>query len=111
MSSPRPHISGAPVRFLVRSLNRAREAVVPRRGTPAARAVALIAAIAMTTTGIVALSIPMAAPAQATATSVALVGSLQDELGCSGDWQPECEATELTATGVPGRWAAVSRKR
>jgi pullulanase-type alpha-1,6-glucosidase len=30
-----------------------------------------------------------------TPTSVALVGSLQSELGCPGDWQPECPATEL----------------
>ncbi|GLX79457.1 alpha-1,6-glucosidase [Thalassotalea insulae] len=27
---------------------------------------------------------------------VALVGDLQSELGCSGDWQPECTATQLT---------------
>jgi hypothetical protein len=27
--------------------------------------------------------------------SVALVGNLQSELGCPGDWQPDCAATEL----------------
>src|SRR3712207_4303770 len=27
--------------------------------------------------------------------TVALVGSLQSELGCPGDWQPECAATRL----------------
>ncbi|HSV85628.1 MAG TPA: hypothetical protein VLH85_03570, partial [Levilinea sp.] len=27
--------------------------------------------------------------------TVAIVGSLQSELGCAGDWQPECAATEL----------------
>ncbi len=27
--------------------------------------------------------------------SVAIAGSLQDELGCPGDWQPDCVATEL----------------
>jgi pullulanase-type alpha-1,6-glucosidase len=27
--------------------------------------------------------------------SVAVVGNLQSELGCPGDWQPECPATEL----------------
>lgn len=31
---------------------------------------------------------------------VALVGSLQSELGCPGDWQPECAATRLQP--VPG---------
>ena len=29
---------------------------------------------------------------------VALVGNLQSELGCPGDWQPECSATELFTT-------------
>ncbi len=36
--------------------------------------------------------------------SVALVGSLQSELGCPGDWQPECSATELAQVG--GTWRA-----
>ncbi|GAA1808969.1 pullulanase-type alpha-1,6-glucosidase [Agromyces neolithicus] len=36
----------------------------------------------------------------------ALVGSLQSELGCSADWQPECAETELIATGTPGVYAA-----
>src|SRR5688572_12477420 len=30
-------------------------------------------------------------------TSLALVGSLQDELGCPGDWAPDCPNTELTS--------------
>src|SRR4051812_12660723 len=30
---------------------------------------------------------------------VALVGSLQAELGCPGDWQPECPQTRLTPDG------------
>src|SRR5690606_28141439 len=34
-------------------------------------------------------------PAAATSRTVTLVGSLQDELGCEGDWAPECEATVL----------------
>ena len=29
----------------------------------------------------------------APALTVTLVGSLQDELGCSGDWQPDCADT------------------
>ena len=47
-----------------------------------------------------------ATPATAATTSVALVGSLQDELGCPGDWQPACADTELARVGrlvaVPG---------
>ncbi len=48
----------------------------------------------------------LAAPAAAHHTQVpgvvALVGSLQSELGCPGDWQPECEQTQLqrVSTGV-----------
>jgi len=35
--------------------------------------------------------------------SVTLVGSLQSELGCPGDWQPECDATHLQpVVGEPG---------
>jgi pullulanase-type alpha-1,6-glucosidase len=35
--------------------------------------------------------------------TVALVGSLQSELGCPGDWQPECPQTALApVTGSPG---------
>ncbi|MGW5239448.1 pullulanase-type alpha-1,6-glucosidase [Monashia sp. NPDC004114] len=37
--------------------------------------------------------------------TVTLVGSLQDELGCPGDWQPDCAATELTPQ--PGSTAYV----
>lgn len=36
----------------------------------------------------------------------ALVGSLQSELGCSADWQPECAATDLLPTATPGVYAA-----
>ena len=38
--------------------------------------------------------------------TVALVGSLQDELGCSADWQPACDATELAPTGTAGVYSA-----
>ena len=35
--------------------------------------------------------------------TVTLVGSLQSELGCRGDWQPECDTTDLEAVaGEPG---------
>ena len=33
------------------------------------------------------------------ATSVALAGSLQTELGCSADWNPACANTELSLIG------------
>jgi pullulanase-type alpha-1,6-glucosidase len=55
-------------------------------------AVALTLALAL-------LAAQPSGPAQAAETpvptSVTLVGSLQDELGCAGDWQPDCAATHL----------------
>lgn len=35
---------------------------------------------------------------------VVVPGSFQDEVGCSGDWQPECEATALTFNDETGLW-------
>jgi hypothetical protein len=33
--------------------------------------------------------------------SVTIAGSMQSELGCPGDWQPDCTATQLaTAIGM-----------
>jgi len=52
------------------------------------------------------LAVPLATPARAAEATVALVGSLQSELGCPGDWQPDCAATELQPTGTAGRYAA-----
>lgn len=36
--------------------------------------------------------------------SVALVGSLQSELGCAGDWDPACDATELNFDAADDVW-------
>ena len=36
--------------------------------------------------------------------SVAVAGSLQSELGCPGDWQPECADTDLTFDAEDGVW-------
>jgi pullulanase-type alpha-1,6-glucosidase len=47
--------------------------------------------------------LPAAADHTPTPESVTLVGSLQSELGCPGDWQPECDATHLQpVAGEPG---------
>jgi len=37
-------------------------------------------------------------------TSVTIAGSLQDELGCPGDWQPDCAATHLVLDAADGVW-------
>ncbi len=39
-------------------------------------------------------------------TSVTIAGSLQSELGCSGDWQPECSATHLAYDANDDVWQA-----
>ena len=42
--------------------------------------------------------------------TVTIAGTIQSQLGCSDDWQPECEATFLTDDGdndiwtIGGRW-------
>jgi glycosidase/fibronectin type 3 domain-containing protein len=36
--------------------------------------------------------------------SVTIVGDLQDELGCPGDWQPDCAATHLTYDAYDDVW-------
>lgn len=52
--------------------------------------------------GVLATVAPAAVAAERT---FALVGSLQSELGCSDDWQPDCAATELAPTGTEGVYA------
>jgi glycosidase len=44
-----------------------------------------------------------AAPASAP-TSVTIAGDLQSELGCPGDWQPDCAATHLTYDASDDVW-------
>lgn len=66
------------------------------------RIVAGIAAAALFVTG----GVVATAPAAAVDRTFALVGSLQSELGCPGDWQPDCTATELQPTGAENLYAA-----
>jgi len=40
-------------------------------------------------------------------TSVTIAGSAQSELGCPGDWQPECAATHLTDDASDDVWQGV----
>ena len=37
-------------------------------------------------------------------TSVTIAGSLQSELGCTADWQPECASTHLALDATDGVW-------
>jgi pullulanase-type alpha-1,6-glucosidase len=70
------------------------------RTTTSALAVAALVAV-----GLVASPGTTAPASAAEPRTFALVGSLQDELGCPGDWQPECTATELAPTTTDGRYA------
>ena len=71
------------------------------------RALGAVAATALAlSTGAIGLAAqPAVAVAdEAAPASVALVGSLQDELGCGGDWDPACDVTELTDADGDGTW-------
>src|SRR5688500_16774313 len=61
----------------------------PRRLSAIAAGAALMAVPAVVT----------AVPAAAETSTVTLVGSLQSELGCPADWQPDCDATHLARVG------------
>ncbi|WP_456788130.1 pullulanase-type alpha-1,6-glucosidase [Cellulomonas sp. P5_C5] len=70
---------------------------------PLSRALAALTAVAVAGVGLLAA---VGTPAAAADRTVALVGSLQSELGCPDDWQPACAETELAPTGTAGVYAA-----
>ncbi|SDS77906.1 alpha-1,6-glucosidases, pullulanase-type [Paraoerskovia marina] len=71
-----------------------------RRGLAGALALALCA-----TTATTALTAALTASAVSTPGGVALVGDLQDEIGCAADWAPDCAESELAPAG-DGTWSA-----
>ncbi|WP_426592932.1 pullulanase-type alpha-1,6-glucosidase [Cellulomonas sp. McL0617] len=77
----------------------------PRRSARSRRVIAAVTALAVTLLGLVAATV-VATPAAAVERTAALVGDLQSELGCPGDWQPDCSQTELAPTDVAGRYSA-----
>jgi len=46
-----------------------------------------------------------AVPLAAAPTTVTIAGSLQSELGCPGDWAPDCSATNLDAVAGSSTWS------
>jgi len=48
---------------------------------------------------LIAIGVMQTQPSLAAPSSITLAGSLQDELGCSGDWLPDCAATHITFVG------------
>lgn len=62
------------------------------------RSVLAVAAVVVGS-GVALTAPPGAAAAEPADRVITLAGSLQDELGCPGDWDPTCGATQLTQTG------------
>jgi hypothetical protein len=52
----------------------------------------------------IALSMLGATTSSASPTSVTIAGSLQSEIGCPGDWQPDCAATHLVYDAGDDVW-------
>jgi glycosidase len=63
---------------------------------------AVVLALAASTAGLV--GSPGAEAAEPA--TVTIAGSFQDELGCAGDWLPECTATHLALDAEDGVWRA-----
>ncbi|MEW1962437.1 pullulanase-type alpha-1,6-glucosidase [Microbacterium sp. NPDC077644] len=67
----------------------------------AVRPAAFLTATALAVSALAALALAPA-PASAADRTVALVGDLQSELGCTADWAPDCAESELAPTGAEG---------
>ena len=78
------------------------------KSTPvrARRVIASLVSAALVLAGAIALPALTPPPAAAADRTFALVGSLQNELGCVDDWKPDCAETELAATDTAGVYAA-----
>ncbi|MGC5224587.1 pullulanase-type alpha-1,6-glucosidase [Micromonospora sp. DT81.3] len=66
------------------------------------RGAATLVAAALILTGATATT----APAKAADRTFTVVGDLQSEIGCGGDWDPACAASSLAPTGEDGVYAA-----
>ena len=69
-----------------------------KSGPPAAlnrKLTAALAAACATPLALGSFALPASADHTAAPQAVALVGSLQSEIGCPGDWQPDCAASRL----------------
>jgi glycosidase len=69
--------------------------------SPRTVALGQVLALVVATAGLVGGS---ASPALAEPATVTIAGSLQSELGCPGDWQPECASTHLALDADDGVW-------
>jgi pullulanase-type alpha-1,6-glucosidase len=76
-----------------------------RRSVVAAALAGVLAATAAQAAPAVAAPNRAAVPLAAPPTSVTVAGSLQSELGCPGDWAPDCAATNLDPVAGTSTWA------
>ena len=74
-----------------------------RPRTRARATLAAVSAAVLVAVGLVVAPVGVAAAAPGVVT---LVGSLQNELGCAGDWDPGCATTDLASTSTAGVFAA-----
>jgi len=70
------------------------------------RSVVLAVVLALVATAAAVAGPAGGAGAQAAPATVTVAGSFQSELGCPGDWQPECLATQLSPGADDGVWQA-----
>ena len=74
---------------------------------PYSRYFATLIALLVIATALVAVSAPAGADHTADPTNVTIAGSLQDELGCPGDWDPACADTHLVYDADDDVWQGV----
>ncbi|MEA3510818.1 MAG: hypothetical protein U9R51_05225, partial [Actinomycetota bacterium] len=68
------------------------------------RTFSMLVSVALVASALTIAVIPAGADHTADPTSVTIVGSLQDELGCAGDWQPDCDLTHLVYDADDDVW-------
>src|SRR5262245_12818853 len=76
----------------------------PLRSTAGRRFGAAVAAALLLAGLLPASAAPVLASHTPTPASVTVAGNLQSELGCPGDWQPDCATTHLTHEAADGIW-------
>jgi glycosidase len=69
-----------------------------------ARALVALTMFSLLAQGLGSAHLAAAQPATPNPTSVTVAGSLQSELGCSGDWQADCTATHTTFNAEDDVW-------
>ncbi|MCL1587509.1 MAG: alpha-amylase family glycosyl hydrolase, partial [Actinomycetia bacterium] len=68
------------------------------------RSFSILVSFALLASALVIVSAPAGADHTADPGSVTIAGSLQDELGCSGDWQPDCADTYIAYDSEDDVW-------